>query len=61
MLQHLEDFKESKSFDDFSIPRVAWRRRDTLETTLDTRRYQQVLVYDAAVETVGIDIDSDAI
>ena len=35
--------------------------RNVSGTTLDTRRYQQVLVYDAAAETVGIDIDSDAI
>lgn len=31
------------------------------ETTLDTRRYQQVLVYDTVAETVGMDIDYDAI
>lgn len=40
---------------------VIWPGTETLETTLDTRPYQQVLVYDAAAETVGIDIDSDAI
>lgn len=40
---------------------VVWLGTETLETTLDTRPYQQVLVYDAAAETVGIDIDSDAI
>lgn len=40
--------------------KFGWKQK-RLETTLDTRPYQQVLVYDAAAETVGIDIDSDAI
>lgn len=40
---------------------IFWLETEMSETTLDTRRYQQVLVYDTVAETVGMDIDSDAI